>query len=39
MMAKKLDVMTLAKVSGHKDLSLLMNTYYRPKPEDIAKLL
>jgi integrase len=39
MMAKKVDVMTLAKVSGHKDLSLLMNTYYRPKPEDIAKLL
>lgn len=39
MMSKKVDVMTLAKVSGHKDLSLLMNTYYRPKPEDIAKLL
>lgn len=39
MLAKKVDVMTLAKVSGHKDLSLLMNTYYRPKPEDIAKLL
>lgn len=39
MLSKKVDVMTLAKVSGHKDLSLLMNTYYRPKPEDIAKLL
>jgi integrase len=39
MLARKVDVMTLAKVSGHKDLSLLMNTYYRPKPEDIAKLL
>ena len=39
MMSKKVDVMTLAKVSGHKDVSLLMNTYYRPKPEDIARLL
>lgn len=39
MLAKKVDVMQLAKVSGHKDLSLLMNTYYRPRPEDIAKLL
>jgi integrase len=38
-LSKKVDPMTLAKVSGHKDLSLLMNTYYRPKPEDIAKLL
>lgn len=38
-LSKRVEVMTLAKVSGHKDLSLLMNTYYRPKPEDIAKLL
>jgi integrase len=36
-LAKKVDVMTLAKISGHKDLSLLMNTYYRPDPRGIAK--
>jgi integrase len=38
-MAKTLDVMTLAKVSGHRDVSMLLNTYYRIKPEDIAKRL
>ena len=38
-MAKTLDVMTLAKVSGHRDVSMLLNTYYRVKPEDIAKRL
>ena len=35
-MARKLDVLTLAKVSRHKDLSLLSNTYYRETPEQIA---
>jgi integrase len=38
-LAKKVDVMTLAKISRHKDLNLLMNTYYRPKPSDISKLI
>jgi integrase len=38
-MAKTLDVMTLAKVSGHRDVSMLLNTYYRIKPEEIAKRL
>jgi integrase len=38
-MARTLDVMTLAKVSGHRDVSMLLNTYYRIKPEDIAKRL
>jgi integrase len=36
-LAKKVDVMTLAKISGHKDLSLLMNVYYRPDAANIAK--
>jgi integrase len=36
-MSKKLAVMDLAKVSRHKDLSLLMNTYYRPTLGDIAR--
>lgn len=38
-LAKKVDVMTLAKISRHKDLNLLMRVYYRPKPSDIAKLI
>lgn len=36
-LAKKVDVLTLAKISRHKDLSLLSNVYYRDRPEDIAK--
>ena len=36
-LAKKVDVMTLAKISRHKDLSLLMRVYYRPSPTDIAR--
>jgi len=38
-LAKKVDVMTLAKISRHKDVSLLMRVYYRPSPSDIAKLI
>jgi integrase len=36
-LAKKVDVMTLAKISRHKDLSLLMRVYYRPSPSAIAR--
>jgi hypothetical protein len=36
LLSRKLDVMDLARVSRHKDLSLLLNTYYRPRIEDIA---
>jgi integrase len=36
-LARKVDVMTLAKISRHKDLSLLMRVYYRPSPSDIAR--
>lgn len=38
-MSRKVDVMTLAKISGHKDLRILMNTYYRESASDIAKRL
>lgn len=38
-LAKKVDVMTLAKISRHKDLNLLMNVYYRPSASDIAKTI
>lgn len=39
MLSRKVDVMTLAKISGHRDLRILMNTYYRETAADIAKRL
>lgn len=38
-LAKKLDPMNLAKLSGHKDLKILIAVYYAPKASDIANLL
>lgn len=38
-LAKKVDVLDLAKISGHKDLNLLLSTYYRTSAEDIAARL
>lgn len=38
-LSRKVDVMTLAKISGHKDLSILQNTYYRETAEQIAARL
>lgn len=38
-MAKKVDVLTLAKISGHRDLRILLNTYYRPDMQDVAASL
>lgn len=38
-LARKVDVMTLAKISGHKDINILQNTYYRETAEDIAARL
>lgn len=35
-LALKVNVMVLAKISGHKNLSILQNTYYRETTEDIA---
>jgi integrase len=37
-MSKRVDALTLARVSGHKNLSMLL-TYYRASPEEIAKRL
>lgn len=31
--------MTLAKISGHKDIKVLLNTYYNPQGEDLTGLL
>lgn len=36
-LAKKVPVEVLAKISRHKDLSLLVNVYYRETPEEIAR--
>lgn len=38
-LSRKVDVMTLAKISGHADLKILMATYYRESAEDIAARL
>jgi integrase len=38
-LAKKVDVLTLAKISRHKDLSLLSNVYYRQTADSIARLI
>ena len=35
-LARKVDVMTLARISGHKDLRVLLDTYYRESAADIA---
>lgn len=35
-LAAKVDVMTLAKISGHRDLRILQNTYYAPDMADIV---
>lgn len=38
-LAEKVDVMTLAKISGHRDIKILLNTYYAPKMENVVNLL
>lgn len=38
-LAAKVDVMTLAKISGHKDLRILQSVYYAPNMGDVAVLL
>jgi integrase len=38
-MSKKVDPLTLAKVSGHRDMKVLLNTYFRPSESEIASRL
>ncbi len=38
-LARKVDVLTLARISGHSDIALLGRVYYRESAEDIAKRL
>lgn len=39
MLAKRVDVLTLSRISRHKDLRILSNTYYRATAEEIAATL
>jgi integrase len=39
LLSRRVDVLTLARISRHKDVSLLLSTYYRESAEDIAKRL
>jgi len=36
LLSKRVDVMTLARISGHKNINELYNTYYRETEEEIA---
>jgi len=38
-LAKKMDVLQLARISGHRDLRVLQNTYYAPKVSDLVALV
>ena len=38
-MARKMDVLTLSKISGHRDIRVLATVYYREQPEQIAARL
>jgi integrase len=35
-MARRVDVLTLQKISGHADVGLLARVYYRESAEDVA---
>lgn len=39
MLARRVDVMTLARISGHRDLNQLLRAYYRESAEQIAARL
>ncbi len=38
-LAPKMDVLQLARISGHRDLRVLQNTYYAPKVSELVGLL
>ena len=38
-MAKKVEVLDLARIVGHKDVNMLIKVYYHPSAADLAKLL
>lgn len=38
-LSRRYDVMTLARISRHKNLAVLLQSYYRETPEQIANRL
>lgn len=38
-LAGKLDALTLARVTGHRDLKVLLATYYQPRMDEVAAML
>ncbi|WP_301098385.1 site-specific integrase [Otariodibacter sp.] len=38
-LSKKVDVMTLAKISGHREIKILLNTYYAPDMKEVVNLI
>lgn len=38
-LARKVDVMTLARISRHRDMNMLLNTYYRETAEEVSARL
>ena len=38
-LAQKLDPLELAKVTGHRDLNMVLNTYFKVSAADIARKL
>jgi integrase len=38
-LSKRLDALELARVSGHRDLRILLQVYYAPSVEDLAAKL
>ena len=38
-LAKKFDVMMLAKITGHKDLKMLLNVYYAPELDEFTSIM
>jgi integrase len=38
-MAARVDVLTLAKITGHRDVNLLNRVYYAPSMSDVARML
>lgn len=38
-LARKVDVMRLAKISRHKDIRILQRRYYRERPDDISRII
>jgi integrase len=39
LLARRVDVMTLARISRHRDLNMLLNTYYRETAEEVSARL